>query len=361
MWRALVEPGVHILEDAGPRASWAPRTQDKKIQSYGYWLNFVSLRFPELLALAPCARIKASIVAAWLDLMSTLVSSYTRLMRVVDLMTIATGAAPGCDWGFLRRLVARLDHVAVPSKDKATRVRSTAALLDIGMRLMQEAVSVSADPYRQREIRYRDGLMIAFLALRPMRLRNLAGLELSVTLLEIDGRHHIVFPAEQVKNRKPLEIDWPVELEPALRDYLEVYRSRLLGARASSFLWIKANGAPLLEAGIFVAITGRTKAGLGVSINPHLFRDCAATTVACEDPAHVGISTCLLGHASTATTDKFYNQASSLSASRVYQEMLTRQRIVLRPSTTPPSRASRLPSIQGKVIPRQNQLSLPLE
>jgi integrase len=194
-----------------------------------------------------------------------------------------------------------------------------------------------------------------------VRLRNLADLELPVTLLESSGRHRVSFPAEQVKTRKPLEVDWPIALEPALRQYLDEYRPRLLRNNESGFLWLTARGTPLLTPGIFTAITRRTRAGLGVSVNPHLFRDCAATMVAIEDPEHVGIAKCLLGHASSATTDKYYNQACSMSANRVYQEILDKQRDMLEPRTVARRRLSRPPAAARPKTAVQGQLQFAFE
>jgi len=41
---------------------------------------------------------------------------------------------------------------------------------------------------------------------------------------------------------------------------------------------------------IYIRITTRTRDGFGRAINPHLFRDCAATSIAIEDPCHIGIA-----------------------------------------------------------------------
>jgi integrase/recombinase XerD len=59
----------------------------------------------------------------------------------------------------------------------------------------------------------------------------------------------------------------------------------------------------------------------GRPINPHLFRDSAATSIAIDDPEHVRIASCLLGH-SSATTEKYYNHACSVEASHRWQNAL---------------------------------------
>jgi integrase len=61
-------------------------------------------------------------------------------------------------------------------------------------------------------------------------------------------------------------------------------------------------------------------------VNPHLFRDCAATSIAVHDPDHVRIAAAVLGHRSFATTQRHYNLATALKAARNYQAELQRLR-----------------------------------
>jgi hypothetical protein len=69
-------------------------------------------------------------------------------------------------------------------------------------------------------------------------------------------------------------------------------------------------------------ITTRSCEVLGRAINPHLFRDCVATSIAIEDPRHIGIAWRLLGHRTPSTTEMYYNQARSVEASRRLQGYL---------------------------------------
>jgi len=228
-------------------------------------------------------------------------------------------------------------------------VRPAAQLVELGETLMREAANPHPGYGVDRRALFRDGLMIAFLALRPLRIRNLTHLELGRTLLEVsDGRHRIVYGRGETKTGEPIELDWPEELEPALAEYLADYRPRLLRGRISSMLWIGVFGDPMAEQTIRQAITLRTQARLGAAINPHLFRDCAATTMAIEDPAHVGLASPLLGHASTTTTDRHYRQANSIAAGRQLAAAVAAKRASLRPTK----------SLRGK--PRRPLRSLPL-
>ena len=73
-----------------------------------------------------------------------------------------------------------------------------------------------------------------------------------------------------------------------------------------------------------------TEERLGVRINPHLFRDIAATSIASEIPEDVGIVRPVLGHASLDSGMRFYNQGQSIGAAREFQALLATFR-------TPPS------------------------
>jgi hypothetical protein len=61
-----------------------------------------------------------------------------------------------------------------------------------------------------------------------------------------------------------------------------------------------------------------TRKEFGTAVWPHLFRDCLLTSVAVDQPELMRIGAALLGHASSVTGEKHYNQAQMLDASRRY-------------------------------------------
>jgi integrase len=80
----------------------------------------------------------------------------------------------------------------------------------------------------------------------------------------------------------------------------------------------------MTQMALYDQIRQRTHEGLGKDVNPHLFRDAAATTMAVEDPQHVRLASPLLGHRDPSTTERFYQQAQSLEAHREFTEVLGR-------------------------------------
>ena len=87
-------------------------------------------------------------------------------------------------------------------------------------------------------------------------------------------------------------------------------------------LWISRHGLPMSRETIYGSIRARTLEGLGRAINPHLFRDCVATSIAIEDPRHVNIASRLLGHREISTAEQHYNLARSVEASRLLQNVV---------------------------------------
>jgi integrase len=325
MWAKLTEPGPTILDDRGAFADSRPRTNVTRRKNYSHWLNHITLNHPDLLLLMPAARIRPETLAGWIAILDRTVAPYTRMRRVVDLLAIARAMDPNADWSFLQRAVRALVGRAQPSRNKEPRIRPSAQLVELGYVLMRKAATLRAGRARAATL-HRDGLLIALLALRPLRLRNFAGLELGRSLHQTPAGWRISIPAEETKTHRKIEVAWPPDLVAALVTYLELHRPVLLHGSATKALWIGSSGQALAAHTIRQAIIRRTQAALGVPINPHLFRDCAATTLAIEDPAHVGAAATILGHASSRTTHKHYIQANTLAASRRHLDAVAARR-----------------------------------
>jgi integrase len=175
---------------------------------------------------------------------------------------------------------------------------------------------------------YRDGLLIATLASRQLRLRNLTGLILGQTLVQRGDGWWIQIPAAETKTKDPIEAPWPEMLVRHLKIYLADHRADIVALRGarSEALWLSMYGPPMTDNAVYIRIVARTREGLGQPIHPHLFRDSATTGVAIDDPKHIGIASRLLGHRNQSTTERYYNQARSIEASRRMQDSLLARR-----------------------------------
>ncbi len=129
---------------------------------------------------------------------------------------------PGADRAVLNAAISRINRVAVPSRDKAALVVSPTQLLKLGFDLMAPWQQRDAHDPRLNAMDYRDGLMIALEALCPLRLANLAQMEINRHLIIDDGVVRLRFASDEMKGGKSLDVPFPDELLDALRYYLDV-------------------------------------------------------------------------------------------------------------------------------------------
>jgi integrase len=185
----------------------------------------------------------------------------------------------------------------------------------------------------EREIQFRDGLIIALLSLWPIRRRSLGalGLERHVKRLDADDRLELLLYPEDTKTRQ--EERWPVPetLHSYVRRYLDEIRPRLVGRRNHDAFWVGQHGHPLSEDGLYDAVRRRTAKAFGTTMALHDFRRSAATFIATEVPEKVGLVPGILQHRSPETADRYYNLARSASASRRHSETLSALKERLRP------------------------------
>ena len=61
---------------------------------------------------------------------------------------------------------------------------------------------------------------------------------------------------------------------------------------------------------------------LGMDVSPHLFRTAAASTAAAYGGNTPHLASALLGHTDPRVTEEHYNRATSVSASKIYADII---------------------------------------
>lgn len=255
-------------------------------------------------------------VVAFADYLGCCVGPTSRYMYVRCLYHACRGIETGRDWAWFRELVQFLELDAV-RRPRETGY-SSVALFRIGADLMVGARTVR--PHGR--LAYRDGLMIAFLAVRPLRRRNLAMLEIGRQFLRLRNGYAVVLGSSETKNGNPVEFRIPSYLESAFDCYLAKIRPAIPGSAQHTALWAGQYGAPMAPGAIYAVIRKRTKAGLGRAVGPHAFRAAAATTVAERAPERIQQVPAILGNRSHAASENHYNYATTYDASLRYCDLL---------------------------------------
>ena len=325
-WEAGMRP-ARLFEKKSAGAEWSPRSRIKTAKGYGRWLCWLEQKGLLDPALTPGARVAKPLIADYVAMLSASCAPYTVVCRLQELYDALRVLAPDTHWRWLAELCRRLRHRAEPVRNKRARLRATPDLVDLGRRMMKSAERVKGWSRRRRAVQYRDGLMIAVRAYRPLRLANFTSIVLGAHLVQQRRGWWFQFTASEMKAKRPYEVAFPRTLIPELEHYLAVHRSVLLAGESGQIssgtdaLWVSEVGTMLESGALGTRIRKHTKEAFGASLPPHWFRDAAATSIAIEDPRHVCDAHHVLGN-TLAATEKYYNQARSLEASRRHQAML---------------------------------------
>jgi class 3 adenylate cyclase len=158
---------------------------------------------------------------------------------------------------------------------KLDRIVDSDRIVKAGLDLMHDAETNENLSQFERTLQYRNGLMIAFLAFLPLRLKNFASLKIGVSLFRVDENWHVVIPASETKSGRAEERKVPNLLQPFLTRYINTHRRPL--RLDDSGLWISCTDRALNYKSCGRIVTETTRKILGVPISPHLFMACAAS------------------------------------------------------------------------------------
>lgn len=323
MWSALIT-GDDPFGEVGALSHLRATSCEALIKHYGRWLEWLFQTEPDLLLQPPGLRATPQRLAAWIASLSH-VAPPTLHTFVFGVLRVLKASAPDLDWHKQTLAANRLQRAAKRSSSdrKIGRVLSSAVLLDAAIDLAGTKAARANTPLNAALMR-RDGTMMAFLSLVPVRLRSLTELELGASVLQSGRRIVINLSPDMMKNGHAWEAPVPATLEPILRAYIDEVRPWLMQRHGAwhNRLWVGRLGTPLAYERIANSIPLVTERELGISISPHLFRDSAATTLVRQSPESTRLIRPLLAHRSDEIAERHYIHATGLEAGRNYARVV---------------------------------------
>ena len=317
-WVRVNAPGDVLDEEIGRAAGWRAPTREKVRKGYGRWNGFLYWSGMMNVATPPCDRITRDAVQAYVLQLQGEIASWTIWTYLVSLHQAAMCFDPDRDWDWLYRLTAKLHARRKAVRQKLPKLRPSSEIANWAYTRM-DAIQAGADRRPSAAITYRDALLIGLLINCPMRLRNLAMIRMEEHLRRAGSGYVLDFKPEEIKTNRHLSLIIPEALTPYLQTWIDEWRPILLTDPDTASLWLGIQGRPLAGSAIYWRICKTTARAFGAPINPHLFRDCAVTTIAIEDPEHIGITAPILGHINSKTTQDHYIHANQVMAGRRYR------------------------------------------
>jgi integrase len=322
-WVAACQPSQR-LKRGGAGSHLKPITQGDLARRYGYFLDCMNRRGLLDPNNAAGGHVTPEKVDAYLQELTARVGSVTVQGSIYKLRRACELIDPARDLSWLADIEKDLALV-MQARSKSNRWVLTEVLVEAGLTLITEAENSRRMTKLGRARQIRNGLMVATLAMHPIRLKNFAALEIGRSLVEIKGSWWIVLSASDTKEGRPDERRIDDLLQPALDRYLKKYRPLLLAGPNTPplALWLSSNGgAAMSYSGVERVITETTRTTVGVSVSPHLFRTAIASSAAMHGGANPHLASSLLHHTDHRVTEARYNRASSLSAAKSFREII---------------------------------------
>jgi len=314
-----------------------PITQDDLARRYGYFLDHRN-RCGGLDLSAPAgAQVTPAAVDTFLAEIGSIWRSVTQAQSIYKLRRMAEILAPDWDFAWLREIEKDLALLACP-RDRFDRIVTSEVLVEAGLALIKEAELAVHRRRLWRATQLRNGLMVALLALHPIRSKNFAALSLSRSFVRQGDSWCIDLGSKETKSGRPDVRRVSRDLNPAVALYLTWSRPVLLGRDEfmigtveqdqpdpflSGALWIGEKGEELTIGAVELAIAQTTDMTLGIRMRPHDFRRCAAVTAAFRGSDMPHLVSGVLQHRDRQVTDEHYNRSSSMLAGMKFGELVS--------------------------------------
>lgn len=298
-----------FLSVARPALGWRASSKELFVRYYGIWLAWLKQEGMLDPSTKPGDRVTPERIIRYLKAQRARGGSAKTLVNnAVALRQMFQALAPDRDWLWMLPMIRRLKTAVVVVKNHSD-LPSIRELFELGRRLMHKADHGPDGSPKQRAIMFRNGLMIAVLAARPlMRRENLARMKIDANLVREGDCYVLRFSDQEMKagRRGIAELPWVLSHE--IDKYIAVYRPILLLGlpEPDRTLFISMMGRPIYPHAMSNEIGDITRAVFGRRVCAHEFRHAAGSSIARETPERVDTVAAVLGHADYRTSERYY-------------------------------------------------------
>jgi integrase len=212
--------------------------------------------------------------------------------------------------------------------------QAVALFLALPKRIRRE-VEKDPRPAERKAVTAQMAAGIAILQAIPVRIKNLAEIDMRKNLIASGQRVYLVVAEGDTKNRESINFELPPETVEIVAWYIRDYRRHLLRAPTDALFPGEGSG-PKSEQGLGVQIKAAVFRFTGLTINPHLFRHAGAKIFLDQRPGQYEVVRQVLRHRSIETTTSFYAGAETRSAGQHFASVIGRLREEFGSSRTPP-------------------------
>ena len=321
-WAQAHETGDYFSAN-GLAAAWAPPTRRRCEVEYGRLLAF-QMRSGTLKDICTVGERVAGKddLQAFIDWLRGKIAPLSVVAALGHISMTVRALDPTSNRSLVRRAQGVLRRTAKSVKNIDHDLLPPPELWQLGFDMMEEAETGELSQFRGA-VRYRDGLIIAFLSICPLRAKNARALDMVNHLDILDGGRRLSIPAEEMKSKtRSVDVMLPEELARCILHYWEVYRPILAWRPGTdeTALWLTTRGTVMQPDTFRDRVERILRERKGVKFTPHMFRHCAATFISDVAPHQAMMTVGVLGHGDISIARKYYIRGQQIEAMRQFQE-----------------------------------------
>jgi integrase len=206
--------------------------------------------------------------------------------------------------------------------------RNLMSFLNLPARLVKLAQATkSTCPIRAARL-FECAFVIEFMTNCPIRIGNVAALDIDKHFCKSHpgpkGIVHLGIPPEEAKNRRAIEFEVPSTVMRLFKTYIEEFRPHIPGSD-SRWLFPQADGKQVNSKSLGTRISRAILRYTGIKMHCHMFRHFAGERMEATPGGH-GLVPHLLGHTSSATSERFYIRRNMDKAIKHYADTILKAR-----------------------------------
>jgi integrase len=194
------------------------------------------------------------------------------------------------------------------------------AFLALPQRIRTEVETDKRAP-RRRAIKAQMAAAIAILQAVPIRMANLARIDLRRNLIARGDRVYLIINEAETKNGEPVDAELPRSAVEIVAWYVRDYRPLLVKAPTDA-LFPGEGAGPKKISWLGEQIGETVHRYTGLEFNPHLFRHAAGKIYLDQRPGEYEVMRRVLGHRSLGTTVAIYTGAETRAAGALFASVV---------------------------------------
>jgi len=328
-WTQALATGDPIYGGTGCASHWSKATIHMRRRGYGQFLNFLSITGRLDDNQAPADRVTLDNIDAFIVWLQARVRPFTLSSRLSDILAVVSALASDHDWSWLRHKVVRASRYAFRSRELSPLgfcLRKLVQAAQAHMDAIDAQVRKRGSIKVSDAIAYRDGFLVALIALTCLRRRSVAALTLDYHVVVWSRGISIRLRAQDTKTRRPMTAELPEEFVRHATTYLQRFRPMLTKDKPTTAFFVAMGGRPLASHSLGIRFADMTQRLIGQRVWPHRVRHAAVTLMAEEAFKAYERAPAAIGHSEGGVTERHYNLATSNLAVARYQERLRKLR-----------------------------------